>query len=99
VPDFDLRQWNDRQAHFHQGDPLPRQPNIGVDPPRRSDGRVKLEPIWFGLNQLPPNYGEGLICKYGYLNRVRSIRRLEVETHRNIEVIWLLWHLKPDFKT
>lgn len=36
---------------------------------------------------------------YGYLNRVRSSRRLEVECHRNIEVIWLLRHLKPDFKT
>src|ERR1700676_3458679 len=36
---------------------------------------------------------------YGYLNRVRSSRRLEDETHRNIEVIWLLRHLKPDFKT
>src|ERR1700709_604682 len=36
---------------------------------------------------------------YGYLNRVRSSRRLEVETHRNVEVIWLLRHLKPDFKT
>jgi hypothetical protein len=36
---------------------------------------------------------------YGYLNRVRSSRRFEAETHRNIEVIWLLRHLKPDFKT
>jgi len=36
---------------------------------------------------------------YGYLNRVRSSRRLEAETHRNIEVIWLLRHLQPDFKT
>jgi transposase len=36
---------------------------------------------------------------YGYLNRVRSSRRLEAETNRNIEVIWLLRHLKPDFKT
>src|ERR1700730_15130801 len=36
---------------------------------------------------------------YGYLNRVRSRRRLEAESHRNIEVIWLLRHLKPDFKT
>jgi transposase/IS5 family transposase len=35
---------------------------------------------------------------YGYLNRIRSSRRLEAETHRNIEVIWLLRHLKPDFK-
>jgi len=30
---------------------------------------------------------------------VRSARRLEAETHRNIEVIWLLRHFKPDFKT
>ena len=36
---------------------------------------------------------------YGYLNRIRSSRRLEAETHRNIEVIWLLRQLKPDFKT
>ena len=36
---------------------------------------------------------------YGYLNRVRSSRRLEAECHRNIEVIWLLRSLKPDFKT
>ena len=36
---------------------------------------------------------------YGYLNRVRSSRRLEAETHRNLEVIWLMRQLKPDFKT
>ena len=36
---------------------------------------------------------------YGYLNRVRSSRCLEGETHRNIEVIWLMRQLKPDFKT
>ena len=36
---------------------------------------------------------------YGYLNRVRSSRRLEVETHRNLEVSWLLRQLRPDFKT
>ncbi|MCA1775795.1 MAG: transposase, partial [Loktanella sp.] len=36
---------------------------------------------------------------YGYLNRVRSSRRLETETRRNIEVIWLLRRLRPDFKT
>src|ERR1700692_1806809 len=36
---------------------------------------------------------------YGYLSRVRSSRRLEAECHRNIEVIWLLRTLKPDFKT
>ena len=36
---------------------------------------------------------------YGYLNRIRSSRRLEVEAHRNLEVIWLLRQLRPDFKT
>lgn len=36
---------------------------------------------------------------YGYLNRVRSSRRIEAETHRNLEVIWLLRGLRPDFKT
>jgi hypothetical protein len=43
---------------------------------------------------------EGLLKLYiyGYLNRVRSSRRLEAETHRNIEVIGLLRHLEPDFK-
>src|SRR5271169_4847254 len=36
---------------------------------------------------------------YGYVNRVRSSRRLETETGRNLEVIWLLCGLRPDFKT
>ena len=36
---------------------------------------------------------------YGYLNRVRSSRRLEAETKRNLEVIWLLGKLSPDHKT
>lgn len=49
-----------------------------------------------------PGYDPADLLKlyiYGYLNRVRSSRRLEAETHRNIEVIWLLRGLKPDFKT
>src|SRR5437868_13414100 len=49
-----------------------------------------------------PGYAPADLLKlyiYGYLNRVRSSRRLEAETHRNIEVIWLPRHLKPDFKT
>jgi transposase len=36
---------------------------------------------------------------YGYLNRVRSSRELERLTHRNLEVLWLVRHLKPDHKT
>src|SRR6202163_1761615 len=49
-----------------------------------------------------PGYSPADLLKlyiYGYLNRVRSSRRLETESHRNIEVIWLLRSLKPDFKT
>ena len=49
-----------------------------------------------------PGYAPGDLLKlyiYGYLNRVRSSRRLEAECHRNIEVLWLLRTLKPDFKT
>ena len=36
---------------------------------------------------------------YGYLNKVRSSRRLEKSTYQNIELIWLLHKLHPDFKT
>src|SRR6476619_7078096 len=49
-----------------------------------------------------PGYAPGDLLKlyiYGYLNRVRSSRRLERESQRNIEVIWLVRGLKPDFKT
>ena len=49
-----------------------------------------------------PGYDPADLLKlyiYGYLNRVRSSRRLEAETHRNLEVIWLLRRLTPDFKT
>lgn len=49
-----------------------------------------------------PAYHPATLLKlylYGYLNRVRSGRRLEAETHRNMEVVWLLQGLRPDFKT
>ena len=36
---------------------------------------------------------------YGYLNRLQSSRRLERETQRNVELIWLTGKLSPDFKT
>jgi transposase len=36
---------------------------------------------------------------YGYLHQLRASRRLEAECTRNLEVIWLLRHLQPDFKT
>jgi transposase len=36
---------------------------------------------------------------YGYMNRIRSSRRLETESKRNLEVLWLLGKLSPDHKT
>src|SRR6202167_762451 len=39
------------------------------------------------------------IYLYGYLNRIQSSRRLERETQRNIELMWLTGRLTPDFKT
>ncbi len=36
---------------------------------------------------------------YGYLNRIQSSRRLEKETHRNVELMWLVERLSPDFRT
>jgi hypothetical protein len=36
---------------------------------------------------------------YGYLNQIRSSRRLEAECRRNVELMWLLERLYPDHKS
>src|SRR3984885_5006507 len=49
-----------------------------------------------------PAYHPGALLKiylYGYPNRIQSSRRLERETQRNIELMWLTGRLMPDFKT
>jgi len=49
-----------------------------------------------------PGYHPSMLLKmyvYGYLNRLQSSRRLERESHRNVELIWLTGRLMPDFKT
>ena len=49
-----------------------------------------------------PGYDPGDLLRlylYGYLHRIRSSRRLEQESHRNVELMWLLRRLPPDFKT
>ena len=49
-----------------------------------------------------PAYHPSTLLKiyvYGYLNRIHSSRRLERETQRNVELMWLTGNLMPDFKT
>jgi transposase len=49
-----------------------------------------------------PAYHPAVLLKlyiYGYLNRIQSSRRLERESQRNLELIWLMGRLTPDFKT
>ena len=36
---------------------------------------------------------------YGYLNKIRSSRKLELEINRNIEMMWLTQGLRPSYKT
>lgn len=49
-----------------------------------------------------PPYHPGDLLRlylYGYLHKIRSSRKLERETHRNVELLWLLRKLQPDHKT
>src|SRR5471032_3588317 len=49
-----------------------------------------------------PAYHPGLLLKiyiYGYVNQIASSRRLERESQRNVEMMWLTGRLAPDFKT
>ena len=69
-------------------------------------GQLDLAREGFRHGQVPetgrPPYDPGDLLRlylYGYLNRVRSSRGLEREAARNLEVIWLLRKLRPDFKT
>ncbi len=67
---------------------------------------LDLEEIGF-LGMIPKETGRPAyhpstmlkLCIYGYLNRIQTTRRLEQKTHRNLELIWLLGRLHPDFKT
>lgn len=55
-----------------------------------------------GLTAGQPAYHPSLLIKlylYGYLNGLRSSRKLEREGARNLEVIWLLDNLRPSYKT
>jgi transposase len=59
---------------------------------------VRSEPAETGR----PGYNPRDLLKlyiYGYLWQIRSSRRLETECQRNVEVMWLLGRLVPDYKS
>lgn len=61
-------------------------------------GFVRAEPAETGR----PGYDPRDLLKlylYGYLHQVRSSRRLEAECRRNVELMWLLGRLVPDYKS
>jgi len=66
---------------------------------------LALESIGFQIDHGEngrPAYHPGDLLKlfiYGYMNKIRSSRRLEKECKRNIEVMWLLGSLHPDHNT
>ncbi len=51
-----------------------------------------------GRKSYPPDSMLGLLV-YGYFNGISSSRKLERETYRNIEVLWLMEGLQPDHWT
>src|SRR5271155_3490393 len=64
----------------------------------RTLGFKSIDPALTGR----PAYHPCVLLKlyiYGYLNRIQSTRRLEMEAQRNVELMWLTQNLKPDFKT
>jgi len=66
---------------------------------------LALESYGFKIEHIEngrPAYHPGDLLKlfiYGYMNQIRSSRRLEKESKRNIEVMWLLGSLHPDHNT
>ena len=73
----------------------------------------KLDPIAIGLTKMGftntvhnsegrPPYAPAVLLKlylYGYLNKIRSSRKLEKECSRNKELEWLLQSLQPNYHT
>jgi transposase len=61
-------------------------------------GFIRAEPAETGR----PGYDPRDLLKlylYGYLQQIRSSRRLEAECQRNVEVMWLLGRVAPDYKS
>lgn len=63
-------------------------PGLGFDVSTAATGRYPFHPSVFLKLYL-----------YGYMNRIRSSRKLEAECKRNIELMWLLGELTPAFRS
>ncbi len=67
--------------------------------------RLNIRRLGFKIKEAKkgrPSYTADVLLKiyiYGYLNKVRTTRKLENECKRNTELIWLTCRLAPDFKT
>ena len=88
----------DQLDHYIEEDNAVRVIDVFVDQMDLRSTGFKTVPAHTGR----PSYHPALMLKlyiYGYLNRIQSSRRLERETGRNVELMWLLGHLSPDFKT
>src|SRR5260370_10790369 len=84
---------------------------VGPDNPVRAIesfvGALNLAKLGFrqadrGVEVGQPPYDPADLLKlylYGYINQIRSSRRLEREAGRNLEVIWLMKNLRPGYRT
>src|SRR5690242_6644231 len=100
-------------ASREQGSLLPPRVEdyVGADNPVRAIesyvGALDLAKLGFrhaerGVGVGQPPYDPADLLKlylYGYLNQVRSSRRLAQEARRNLELIWLLKGLRPGYRT
>lgn len=94
-----------------QATPFPERLDEAIDsenPVRVVDAFIDaLDLAELGFDVMPeatgrPGYHPATMLKiylYGYLNQIQSSRRLERECARNVEVMWLVGQLTPDFKT
>jgi transposase len=83
---------------------------VGIDNPvRLMDAfveKLELEKLGFSKtvhkSEGRPPYAPAVLLKlylYGYLNKIRSSRKLEKECSRNLELQWLLQNLQPNYHT
>lgn len=65
---------------------------LGFSYAGRENNKLKGQPAYSPADMLK-------LYVYGYLNKIRSSRNLEKECQKNLELIWLMRNLTPDFKT